>query len=373
MVGYFAADRVLRFVKRKDLAPKRSGDGDESWVDLNLLFYNLLLKIGFNLSLNVGQDAILSHEFSSGANWPRSVLKVLRRRSICSEFVLFSVLNSAMSRQIRHFYDFDRFRLDATERALFCDGEMMTLTQKALEVLLVLVELRGRIVEKDELMKRVWPDSFVEESNLTHQIYTLRKALGKASDEKEYIQTIPRRGYRFVAEVSETRNEAGKADYPVTVEEFATADATAGVNIREVEPEPKPDASSFGNNLIRSRAKPVALACLLLVIVAGAAFWWIKARPFESPSTRSARAMTITNLTTTGNLSCVAVSPDGRSPISRGELLARWSLHLLRLAGKRALAPHAPSRLVAGRPIEKAARKRQFPRLFLARRGAVCF
>lgn len=218
-----------------------------------------------------------------------------------------------MSRQIRHFYDFDRFRLDATERLLLCDGEMMTLTQKALEVLLVLIEQRGRIVEKDELMRRVWPDTFVEESNLAHQIYTLRKALGKASDEKEYIQTIPRRGYRFVAEVSETRDAIGEVDYSITVEESVAVDARAGANTRDVEPEPKPDASSSGNSLIRRHAKPVALACLLLVIAAGATIWWIKAKPLEATSTGSARAMTITNLTTTGNLSCVAVSPDGRN------------------------------------------------------------
>ena len=218
-----------------------------------------------------------------------------------------------MSRQIRHFYDFDHFRLDATERALFCDGEMMTLTQKALDVLLVLVEQRGRIVEKDELMKRVWPDTFVEESNLAHQIYTLRKALGKASDEKEYIRTIPRRGYRFIAEVSETRDEIGEADYSLSVEESVAADARASVNARGVEPGPRPDASSIGNSLIKLRAIVTALACLLLVTAAGAAIWWIKAKPFKSHSNGSSSGMTITNLTTTGNLSCVAVSPDGRN------------------------------------------------------------
>lgn len=78
-----------------------------------------------------------------------------------------------MSQQIKRFYEFDRFRIDLTERALLCDGEFVPLTQKAFEVLLALVERRGRIVSKEELMAKVWPDTFVEESNLTQNIYTL--------------------------------------------------------------------------------------------------------------------------------------------------------------------------------------------------------
>jgi DNA-binding response OmpR family regulator len=84
-----------------------------------------------------------------------------------------TVFKSVMSQQIKRFYEFDRFRIDLTERALLCDGEFVPLTQKAFEVLLALVERRGRIVSKEELMAKVWPDTFVEESNLTQNIYTL--------------------------------------------------------------------------------------------------------------------------------------------------------------------------------------------------------
>src|SRR2546426_6797388 len=104
-----------------------------------------------------------------------------------------------MSGQIKRFYQFGTFRIDTANRLLLCNGEPVPLKAKAVETLLLLVQHNGEVVEKDELMKRLWPDSFVEEANLTQNIYMLRKALG----EGRYIETIPRRGYRFAAEVKE--------------------------------------------------------------------------------------------------------------------------------------------------------------------------
>jgi TolB-like protein/DNA-binding winged helix-turn-helix (wHTH) protein/Tfp pilus assembly protein PilF len=98
-------------------------------------------------------------------------------------------------------YEFGRFRLDREARILFSGGKNIALTPKAVEVLLVLVEKRGELVAKDDLMKAVWPDTFVEESNLTTNISILRRQLGVHPDGGEYIQTIPKRGYRFVAAV----------------------------------------------------------------------------------------------------------------------------------------------------------------------------
>ncbi|MGH9939171.1 MAG: winged helix-turn-helix domain-containing protein, partial [Blastocatellia bacterium] len=77
-----------------------------------------------------------------------------------------------MSRQTKRFYEFGSFRIDVSERVLKRDGEIVPLTQKAFEVLLALVERRGAIVSKEELMEKVWPDTFVEESNLAQNIYT---------------------------------------------------------------------------------------------------------------------------------------------------------------------------------------------------------
>lgn len=105
------------------------------------------------------------------------------------------------------FYDFDRFRLDAGKRLLLRDGEVVPLQSKDLDLLLALVERRGRVLTKDDLMKSVWPDNFVEEGNLSVHIFALRRALGETPEDHRYIVTVPGRGYSFVAEVREAMNQ----------------------------------------------------------------------------------------------------------------------------------------------------------------------
>jgi Tol biopolymer transport system component/DNA-binding winged helix-turn-helix (wHTH) protein len=101
----------------------------------------------------------------------------------------------------KHFYEFGPFRIDLTERLLLRDGQPIGLTPKAFETLLVLVQNCRHVVEKDELMNRVWPDTFVEEVGLARNISALRKLLEGGPDQHHYIETIPKRGYRFRAEV----------------------------------------------------------------------------------------------------------------------------------------------------------------------------
>ncbi len=108
-----------------------------------------------------------------------------------------------MIQQTKHFYQFGPFRIDAAERLLLREGEVIPLTPKAFDLLLTLVTHSGHMLEKEELMKQVWPDSFVEEANLSRIIFTLRKALGEKHDGHQYIETIPTRGYRFVVDVTE--------------------------------------------------------------------------------------------------------------------------------------------------------------------------
>src|SRR5690349_9342766 len=109
-----------------------------------------------------------------------------------------------MKNEPKHFYAFGPFRLDTEERVLRRDSQPIALTPKAVETLLVLLQNSGRLVEKDELMKKVWPDAFVEEGNLAKNIFTLRKVLGEYRDGQEYIETVPKRGYRFSATVTES-------------------------------------------------------------------------------------------------------------------------------------------------------------------------
>jgi eukaryotic-like serine/threonine-protein kinase len=107
-----------------------------------------------------------------------------------------------MNGQVKHFYAFGPFRLDPQERVLLRDGRPVPLTPKAVEILLLLVEKAAHLVDKDDLMKRVWPDTFVEEGNLTKNVFVLRRALGNGDAGQEYIETVPKRGYRFVARVT---------------------------------------------------------------------------------------------------------------------------------------------------------------------------
>src|SRR5262245_46948720 len=111
-----------------------------------------------------------------------------------------------MHQPTRHFYEFGPFRLETNERILLRDGQHVPLTPKAFETLLALVESGGHILDKEELLKKVWPDTFVEEVSLAKKVSILRKVLGEGVGQ-QYIETIPRRGYRFVAEVRELWQE----------------------------------------------------------------------------------------------------------------------------------------------------------------------
>src|SRR5215204_6490132 len=109
-----------------------------------------------------------------------------------------------MSQQESHSYEFGRFRLKTAERVLLREGELVPLTPKVFDILVTLVEHGGQVVAKDDLMKRVWPNTFVEEGNLTQNISLLRKALGESPGGIQFIETVPRRGYRFVAQTNQS-------------------------------------------------------------------------------------------------------------------------------------------------------------------------
>ncbi|HYU99449.1 MAG TPA: winged helix-turn-helix domain-containing protein, partial [Pyrinomonadaceae bacterium] len=104
-----------------------------------------------------------------------------------------------------HIYEFDDFRLDAGERVLLRGGERVALTPRVLDTLLYLVRHHGRVLEKNELMSEIWPDAVVEENNLNQNISTLRRIFGESRGENRYIVTVPGRGYRFAAQVTENR------------------------------------------------------------------------------------------------------------------------------------------------------------------------
>jgi DNA-binding winged helix-turn-helix (wHTH) protein/tetratricopeptide (TPR) repeat protein len=104
-------------------------------------------------------------------------------------------------------YEFKGFRLEEDQRRLLYGGQAVALKPKIFDLLLYLVEMRGQLVAKEELMKEIWPDTIVEENNLTVSMSTLRKTLGDTPGNPEFIETVPRRGYRFLPEVIEKNSE----------------------------------------------------------------------------------------------------------------------------------------------------------------------
>jgi TolB-like protein/DNA-binding winged helix-turn-helix (wHTH) protein/Tfp pilus assembly protein PilF len=109
----------------------------------------------------------------------------------------------------KHFYEFGPFRLDPAERSLLRDGKAVPLTPKAFELLVLLVENRGHLLKKDELIERVWPNTFVEEANLAQNVSALRKVLDDKNGGAQYIETVPKGGYRFTATVGDHTLPAG--------------------------------------------------------------------------------------------------------------------------------------------------------------------
>ena len=116
-----------------------------------------------------------------------------------------------MAGQVKHLYEFDRFTLDASERVLLREGKPVRLTPKEFETLLALVRGAGRVMSKEELLREIWSDTFVGEATLAQNVFTLRKALGEPEGGGAFVETVPRRGYRFAVEVRE-RREAVKGE-----------------------------------------------------------------------------------------------------------------------------------------------------------------
>jgi DNA-binding winged helix-turn-helix (wHTH) protein/Tol biopolymer transport system component len=136
--------------------------------------------------------------------------------------------------QAKEIYAFGPFRLDSRERVLRRGDQPVPLAPKAVDILLLLVQNAEHLLDKDELIRQVWPDAFVEEGNLTKNIFILRKALGTRDDGGEYIETVARRGYRFAVPVSRTAEEPGIADVTSEARPGRTPDAN-GVRPLRVE------------------------------------------------------------------------------------------------------------------------------------------
>lgn len=177
-----------------------------------------------------------------------------------------------MSHKIKHFYEFGGFRLDAETPSLWREGKLVQIFPKPLEILVLLVKRSGAVVSREELLEKVWHDTFVEESNITYTVSLLRKTLNE-SGKKNFIQTVPKRGYRFVGDVREVEAET---------DETETYDSAAATGVSRLDsfpieqrklptpseqPQPPPPKA-------RIREYLIGIILLALLLVASFAVWW---------------------------------------------------------------------------------------------------
>jgi Tol biopolymer transport system component/DNA-binding winged helix-turn-helix (wHTH) protein len=243
------------------------------------------------------------------------------------------------------FYEFGPFRLDLANHLLFrsTTEEVVHLCPKVFETLLVLVQRRGQVLTREELMERLWPDTAVEDGNLTRNIATLRKALGEEHGEHQYIETISRRGYRFIAKVEVVTAEhcvpvatvsGGLATALVSppepaelfpAQELALLSVLADVSKQQPSPAPtlaRPEerasiATGRGRlaNILRRFIRHHPKNAILVVALLGAAlmaFLWLSERRHGAPKPELFQTMEMTRLTTTGQIRDVAIAPDGK-------------------------------------------------------------
>lgn len=208
-----------------------------------------------------------------------------------------------MSAETSQLYEFGPFRLDGIRRVLWRDGQPVPLTAKVFETLVVLIESRGHVVEKDALLKAIWPESFVEESNLAQNVSALRKALGEFPGENRYIVTVPGRGYRFVADVRPISPQIIEQSAVASTERRTTADLIVEEEIVEE------NARQNGPVLTRRRLQTIAALTALSAIALGVAGWrmW-KTRP--APDVAATRTIAV--------LPFQALTPHGENTLGLG-------------------------------------------------------
>jgi eukaryotic-like serine/threonine-protein kinase len=263
-----------------------------------------------------------------------------------------------MSRRVKRLYEFGPFLLDPAERTLRREGEPVPLTPKVLDMLVVLVENSGRLLNKKDLMEAVWPDSFVEEGNLSFNVSSLRKALGEDPKEPLYIETVPRRGYRFTANVR-VLEEGGGEERPderpraqmVQADGVASGLAEAGPRASndhatplapvsrpadETAPPPHtPRTARTGDTTVRAGRRVRMAALVALAAVAGVSlglYALIWRKPSGENSGALFRELKVTRLTTTRNATDAAISPDGKYVVYVVDEAQRRSLWIRQVA-----------------------------------------
>lgn len=203
-------------------------------------------------------------------------------------------MNGRLTHNGRHRYQVGEFQLDTDQAVILRDGISTQLTPKAYGVLWSLVQSAGRIVSKDELLKTVWPDSFVEEGNLAVAIRQLRRIFGDDAHSPSYIETVPRRGYRLVAQVREIAEDTEAPGTELSHPAIASPDDRPRIGPASV-------------------SRPILLAIIgvivLFTVSSGALYFW---RESSRPVAQRLRNLRVERLSETGNIQGAGISPDGK-------------------------------------------------------------
>ena len=300
-----------------------------------------------------------------------------------------------MSLETKDFYDFGDFRLDLSEKVLLRDGKFIPITPKVFETLCVLVEGAGHTIEKDEMMQRIWQDRFVEESNLTFNIKMLRKALGDDASKPTFIETVPRRGYRFIAEVrrvktqdkqsgikdetvephlngkpaaperfshpvnrsepqrsgavvelADWRREANENESKEPAHEIAPEESNGRILNIELVPATPLDAAK-GNNYAYLLAGLI-LVVVLLIFTVSLNSWFTRSKSLEAGAPVLSASFSSEKLSTNGKVFHAVVSPDGKNVVYTNGIRGKQSIWLRQLESANNVEIISPSNDVYG-------------------------
>jgi TolB-like protein/DNA-binding winged helix-turn-helix (wHTH) protein/Flp pilus assembly protein TadD len=221
---------------------------------------------------------------------------------------------AAMLSQEEHIYEFGPFRLNTEAKLFFKEEKPVPLNPKTFELLVMLVRKPGRLIEKEELLRELWPDSFVEESNLTQNIYLLRKALGEDVHGNAYIKTVPRHGYRFMADVRAVREERKdeaqgepnlSLDQPQSTETLAPVRETTHLpsTINRTETPVTIQTSTVPTTGAQRRWRlraTLLIAFIALSLLTALAFFWNSAREKRTATRFNIRAIAVLPFRTVG-------------------------------------------------------------------------
>lgn len=251
-----------------------------------------------------------------------------------------------MSLSDKNLCEFGKFRIDLTERALWFEDQPVAIAPKVAETLCLLIKNQGRLMTKTDLMDEIWADTFVEEKNLTQNISTLRKIFREKQNGKKFIETVPKRGYRFVAEVrpliiekEEIFSFKHSQKMHILSEDYISNDElaetivetaksiTLPVELDEIQTKQKPARKTGFYGYSLSNIYPAILVFLLLAVGAGVWIWQRDSRNSRKSAAfdNSRPILDFKRLTESGNAFFPAISPDKHFAayiVSEGEMIS---------------------------------------------------